>query len=148
MTWRYHVSQNRHVYSQPRERRQRLPGWVTYRTVSILFTVLFVVSTRREKQASARGMRQKDKKLKELILQVEDERKQAEQYKDQVHRLFTVIPLNRLATLRTVSQSLRKSPPCSLLDTDNVQCEFNLQSTRQAECSLACAEKTMLITCL
>lgn len=29
-------------------------------------------------------MRQKDKKLKDLMLQVEDERKQAEQYKDQV----------------------------------------------------------------
>lgn len=29
-------------------------------------------------------MRQKDKKLKDLIIQVEDERKQAEQYKDQV----------------------------------------------------------------
>lgn len=29
-------------------------------------------------------MRQKDKKLKDLIMQVEDERKQAEQYKDQV----------------------------------------------------------------
>lgn len=29
-------------------------------------------------------MRQKDKKLKDALLQVEDERKQAEQYKDQV----------------------------------------------------------------
>ena len=38
----------------------------------------------REKQASAKGMRQKDKKLKDLMIQVEDERKQAEQYKDQV----------------------------------------------------------------
>lgn len=32
-------------------------------------------------------MRQKDKKLKDLIIQVEDERKQAEQYKDQVRSL-------------------------------------------------------------
>ncbi|XP_067116002.1 myosin-11-like isoform X1 [Osmerus mordax] len=40
----------------------------------------------REKQASAKGMRQKDKKLKDLMLQVEDERKQAEQYKDQADK--------------------------------------------------------------
>lgn len=33
-------------------------------------------------------MRQKDKKLKDLIMQVEDERKQAEQYKDQVQSLM------------------------------------------------------------
>lgn len=32
-------------------------------------------------------MRQKDKKLKDLIMQVEDERKQGEQYKDQVRSL-------------------------------------------------------------
>lgn len=38
----------------------------------------------REKQAAAKTLRQKDKKLKEVLLQVEDERKQAEQYKDQV----------------------------------------------------------------
>ena len=38
----------------------------------------------RDKQASAKGLRQKDKKMKDLIMQVEDERKQAEQYKDQV----------------------------------------------------------------
>ncbi|KAM3865194.1 myosin-11a isoform 2-T2 [Diretmus argenteus] len=40
----------------------------------------------REKQANAKGMRQKDKKLKDLILQVEDERKQSEQYKDQADK--------------------------------------------------------------
>lgn len=38
----------------------------------------------REKQAAAKTLRQKDKKLKDALLQVEDERKQAEQYKDQV----------------------------------------------------------------
>lgn len=38
----------------------------------------------RDKQATAKGLRQKDKKLKDLMMQVEDERKQAEQYKDQV----------------------------------------------------------------
>ncbi|KAK9539701.1 hypothetical protein VZT92_002203 [Zoarces viviparus] len=43
----------------------------------------------REKQASAKAVRQKDKKLKELLLQVEDERKQAEQYKDQAEKSTT-----------------------------------------------------------
>uniref|UniRef100_A0A3P8ZH23 Myosin, heavy chain 11a, smooth muscle n=1 Tax=Esox lucius TaxID=8010 RepID=A0A3P8ZH23_ESOLU len=40
----------------------------------------------REKQAMAKGVRQKDKKLKDLMIQVEDERKQAEQYKDQAEK--------------------------------------------------------------
>lgn len=39
---------------------------------------------RREKQATAKTLKQKDKKLKEALLQVEDERKMAEQYKEQV----------------------------------------------------------------
>lgn len=43
-----------------------------------------LVSSTRERQAIAKAMRQKDKKLKELINQIEDERKQMEQYKDQV----------------------------------------------------------------
>lgn len=38
----------------------------------------------RDKQVTAKSMRQKDKKLKDLMMQVEDERKQGEQYKDQV----------------------------------------------------------------
>uniref|UniRef100_A0A8D2LTK5 Myosin heavy chain 11 n=1 Tax=Varanus komodoensis TaxID=61221 RepID=A0A8D2LTK5_VARKO len=42
----------------------------------------------REKQTAAKALRQKDKKLKEVLLQVEDERKQAEQYKDQVGACF------------------------------------------------------------
>ncbi|XP_074484993.1 myosin-11a isoform X2 [Sebastes fasciatus] len=43
----------------------------------------------REKQASAKGLRQKDKKLKDLVMQVEDERKQGEQYKDQAEKANT-----------------------------------------------------------
>lgn len=39
---------------------------------------------RREKQAATKSLKQKDKKLKEVLLQVEDERKMAEQYKEQV----------------------------------------------------------------
>lgn len=50
----------------------------------------------RDKQASAKSVRQKDKKLKDLLMQVEDERKQAEQYKDQV-----CIP--RYSTLKDVT---------------------------------------------
>ncbi|XP_045575580.1 myosin-11 isoform X2 [Salmo salar] len=40
----------------------------------------------RERQASAKGMRQKEKKLKDLTIQMEDDRKQAEQYKDQAEK--------------------------------------------------------------
>ncbi|XP_063171073.1 myosin-11 [Candoia aspera] len=40
----------------------------------------------REKQTVAKALRQKDKKLKEVLLQAEDERKQAEQYKDQADK--------------------------------------------------------------
>uniref|UniRef100_A0AAX7VLZ5 Myosin, heavy chain 11a, smooth muscle n=1 Tax=Astatotilapia calliptera TaxID=8154 RepID=A0AAX7VLZ5_ASTCA len=43
----------------------------------------------RDKQTTAKNMRQKDKKLKDLMLQVEDERKQAEQYKDQAEKSNT-----------------------------------------------------------
>lgn len=42
----------------------------------------------RDKQAAAKSVRQKDKKLKDLIMQVDDERKHAEQYKDQVPSLI------------------------------------------------------------
>lgn len=38
----------------------------------------------RERQASAKNLRQKEKKLKDLTAQMEDERKQAQDYKDQV----------------------------------------------------------------
>lgn len=38
----------------------------------------------RERQANGKNLRQKEKKLKDLSIQMEDERKQAQQYKDQV----------------------------------------------------------------
>lgn len=38
----------------------------------------------RERQANAKNLRQKEKKLKDLTIQMEDERKQWQQYKDQV----------------------------------------------------------------
>lgn len=41
----------------------------------------------RERQNNAKNLRQKEKKLKDLTIQMEDERKQAEQYKDQVTKL-------------------------------------------------------------
>jgi len=40
--------------------------------------------TCRERQAHAKNVRQKEKKLKDLSIQLEDERKQAQQYRDQV----------------------------------------------------------------
>ncbi|KAL2101524.1 hypothetical protein ACEWY4_003285 [Coilia grayii] len=40
----------------------------------------------REKQALAKALRQKDKKLKDLTVQIEDDHKQAEQYKDQAEK--------------------------------------------------------------
>lgn len=43
-----------------------------------------VIFCNRERQTIAKAMRQKDKKLKELMIQIEDERKQTEQFKDQV----------------------------------------------------------------
>lgn len=41
----------------------------------------------RERQANSKNLRQKDKKLKDLTIQMEEERKQAQQYKDQVQSL-------------------------------------------------------------
>lgn len=43
-----------------------------------------LMTTCRERQANAKNLRQKEKKLKDLTIQMEDERKQAQQYKDQV----------------------------------------------------------------
>lgn len=54
----------------------------------MLFGILVGAPPFREKQATAKIMRQKDKKLKDLLLQIEDERKQAEQHKDQVGGLY------------------------------------------------------------
>uniref|UniRef100_A0A8B9L5J2 Myosin, heavy chain 11b, smooth muscle n=1 Tax=Astyanax mexicanus TaxID=7994 RepID=A0A8B9L5J2_ASTMX len=42
--------------------------------------------SRSEKQAAVKNLRQKDKKLKDLTIQMEDERKQAEQFKDQAEK--------------------------------------------------------------
>lgn len=47
----------------------------------------------RERQVTSKNLRQKEKKLKDLSIQVEDERKQAQQYKDQV-------TLNSLGTIQ------------------------------------------------
>lgn len=41
----------------------------------------------RERQAIGKNLRQKEKKLKDLSIQMEDDRKQAQQYKDQVSQL-------------------------------------------------------------
>ena len=64
----------------------------------------------REKQAAAKSLKQKDKKLKEVLLQVEDERKAAEQYKEQVRRRLSPLLLPPLIYL-----VCRSSPagPCT-----------------------------------
>ena len=59
----------------------------------------------REKQASAKGLRQKDKKLKDLMIQVEDERKQSEQYKDQVRTHTFTSPSSRPGVIHTLSKA-------------------------------------------
>lgn len=41
---------------------------------------------RRERQAACKQVRRTEKKLKDVLLQVDDERRNAEQYKDQVSR--------------------------------------------------------------
>lgn len=40
----------------------------------------------RERQANGKNLRQKEKKLKDLSIQMEDDMKQAQQYKDQVRQ--------------------------------------------------------------
>lgn len=63
-------------------------GWAvafkTWRASCGLAHLSAFLPSYREKQTAAKALRQKDKKLKETLLQAEDERKQAEQYKDQV----------------------------------------------------------------
>lgn len=63
-----------------------------------------LILLRRERQANAKNLRQKEKKLKDLAVQMEDERKQAQQYKDQV-RLRTM-ETKRLSFTRTQSTLL------------------------------------------
>lgn len=66
------------------------PPWVCgHRGRAVL--IAFASYEPREKQASAKSLRQKDKKMKDLMIQVEDERKQAEQYKDQVRPHFVSV---------------------------------------------------------
>lgn len=52
-----------------------------------------MVMSCRERQTSAKNMRQKEKKLKDYTFQLEDERKQAQQYREQV-TLMTINETN------------------------------------------------------
>uniref|UniRef100_A0A3Q1J1R4 Uncharacterized protein n=1 Tax=Anabas testudineus TaxID=64144 RepID=A0A3Q1J1R4_ANATE len=47
---------------------------------------LEIESRYKERQANSKNLRQKDKKLKDLTIQMEEERKQAQQYKDQAEK--------------------------------------------------------------
>lgn len=69
----------------------------------VLHCVLILL--RRERQANAKNLRQKEKKLKDLAVQMEDERKQAQQYKDQVR--LRARETKRLSFTRAQSTLLR-----------------------------------------
>lgn len=45
----------------------------------------------RERQQASRMVRRTEKKMKELVLQVEDERRNTEQYKDQVRSIWGLL---------------------------------------------------------
>lgn len=55
----------------------------------------------RERQANAKNLRQKEKKVKDLTIQMEDERKQAQQYKDQVTPIMMSAKRTRLPAIFT-----------------------------------------------
>lgn len=74
------------------------PPWICKHHRRMMLNA-FLLYEPREKQASAKSLRQKDKKMKDLMIQVEDERKQAEQYKDQVR--------SHLVTDRSWCRSMR-----------------------------------------
>ena len=54
------------------------------RYMSHVLTLFFFSSVLRERQQSSRLVRRAEKKLKEVLLQVEDERRNTEQYKAEV----------------------------------------------------------------
>lgn len=51
--------------------------WLSYCNISLVYC--------RERQQSSRLTRRTEKKLKEVLLQIEDERRNTDQYKDQVN---------------------------------------------------------------
>lgn len=56
--------------------------WLCYLVEHLLSVTISVLS--RERQAASKQVRRTEKKLKDVLLQVEDERRNAEQFKDQV----------------------------------------------------------------
>lgn len=68
----------------PRKWRFRLLPfcWLCYLVEHLLSVTVSVLS--RERQAASKQVRRTEKKLKDVLLQVEDERRNAEQFKDQV----------------------------------------------------------------
>lgn len=51
-------------------------------------TLLLLLLSCRERAAANKTLRRSEKKLKEVLLQVEDERRHADQYKEQVGQLL------------------------------------------------------------
>lgn len=68
----------------------------------------------RERQAASKQVRRTEKKLKDVVLQVEDERRNAEQYKDQV--CVQAVALGNLAAWRE-AVSLQSCPSAFLWDS-------------------------------
>ena len=61
---------------------------------------LFNIGLSRERAAAAKQLRRTEKKLKEALMQVEDERRQADQHKEQVSSGSSRLMFCRLVILR------------------------------------------------
>lgn len=68
--------------------RYRVVACLVWTESAVALVDWLSVTFYRDKQNTAKAVRQKEKKLKDVLIQVEDERKQAEQYKDQVSCWF------------------------------------------------------------
>ena len=88
--------------------RYRVVACLVWTESAVALVDWLCVTFYRDKQNTAKAVRQKEKKLKDVLIQVEDERKQAEQYKDQVSCWFIcfLIFLMALFPIYTYSQLL------------------------------------------
>lgn len=69
-----------------------LSFWVGISKLNDWNLILKIYIFHRERQVATKLVRRTEKKLKEVILQVDDERRNAEQHKDQVQTLFLFSP--------------------------------------------------------
>ncbi|KAG7273096.1 hypothetical protein CRUP_024826 [Coryphaenoides rupestris] len=61
----------------------------------------------RERQATAKVVRQKDKKVKDLTVQMEEERKQAQQYRDQAEKASVRVKQLKIQLEEAQEEALR-----------------------------------------